>query len=231
MEPYYRPSAELTSIFPFFDIHPLACHAHPCARAGGPPHATQVGRVALFGSSDALTQRAIDISPWAGVSGYSGVGWYWRVRSGPHGVDGAPSAFQVGENFQLARGQFIVLAVAYPPAAKFRVFLRNSWWQRTYADLPMAASLAAVTARTEDILADPARFNCTDKDWASFCEYTGGVGPAWFFDGKHLYLRLVAPGCYNKNQKENCASAFFEVSAFCSPTAFPVAPPFARVWV
>ncbi len=32
----------------------------------------QVGRVSLYGSSKAVAERSIDLSPWAGVSGYSG---------------------------------------------------------------------------------------------------------------------------------------------------------------
>ncbi len=36
-------------------------------------------------------------------------------------MDGAPSVFQIGDNFQIARGFFIVLAVAYPPNTTFGV--------------------------------------------------------------------------------------------------------------
>ena len=41
-------------------------------------------------------------------------------------------------------------------------------------------------------------------------QVTGGVGPAWYFDGQYLYVRVVNLGCYNQNQRKSCqANGFY----------------------
>jgi len=163
----------------------------------------------VFHNGDIPYQNyGLDIGPWPGVTGVTNTGWYWRPKASNYSIDGAPSLFKVGDGFQLARGNFIVLAVAYPPGAQFNVYLMNSWWGVTYPHIPQAASLSVVLTPTEDIL-PVNQFNCTGA-WYAMCQGTGGIGPAWYFDGTFLYVRLVSPGCYNNNQKGNCPTAFYQ---------------------
>jgi hypothetical protein len=77
------------------------------------------------------------------------------------------------------------------------------------------------------------QFGCSTPNWYDFCTktgkyspitsssfmlhplvnpwyYIGGVGPAWHFDGQYLYVRVVAPLCYNRNTYTQCNNAYFE---------------------
>jgi len=166
-----------------------------------------VGRVSQWGQT-LPNNYGLDIGPWPGVTGVVNTGWYWRPQATEYGIDGAPSFFKVGDGFQLARGNFIVLAVAYPPGAVFNVWLTNSWWGVTFPHIPQASSLSVVLTPDEAI-SPVSQFTCTGQ-WYAMCQTTGGIGPAWFFDGTFLYVRLVSPGCYNNNQKGACPTAFFE---------------------
>jgi len=126
------------------------------------------------------------------------------------GIAGAPSRFTIGEPYQVARGSFVVLAVAYPAAAAFTVYIESLWWKDgsgNYIRFPLAqaGSLSSVLSPREE-LKPSSQFTC-GNDWFSMCTNTGGVGPAWSRDATHLYLRVVNPGCYNKNQRGNCESA------------------------
>lgn len=163
-----------------------------------------VGRVSQFGNPS----RGLDIRPWPGVSGISNTGWYWRPKSTPYGIDGAPSAFKIADTIQLPRGNFVVLAISYPAGAQFSVNIYNRWWGITYPTIA-ATTLANVLTPTENLLPVD-QFKCTTGTWSDFCETTGGIGPAWHFNGQHLYLRVVTPACYNKNQYKNCAAGFYE---------------------
>lgn len=160
-----------------------------------------VGRVSHWGAKAGT--RGISMSPWPGVSGGTNMGWYWRSRSPVHGVDGAPSHFSVARYHQLARGSFVVLAIAYPPSTTFEVNL--SIYGLEIPSLHMS-SLDAVLSLTENLLA-PEEMDCSmgaGEEWWYMCKDTGAVGPAWHFDGTHLYLRVVPFGCYNINRHDIC---------------------------
>lgn len=159
-----------------------------------------VGYASQFGNN-----RSIALSPWAGVSGMANIGWYWRTPWG------APSTMNIGNNIQLARGFFVVLAMRYPAQSKFTVTFESNWWgSGLYPNpLPMAPNLAYVTKTTEDIPA-PSQMNCTSKNWYDFCHFNGtGYGPSWFFDGQFLYVRVVNFNCYNINQYQTCSSDYY----------------------
>ncbi|ETO24993.1 hypothetical protein RFI_12152, partial [Reticulomyxa filosa] len=148
--------------------------------------------------------RAIPLSPWPGVAGHSNIGWYWRPVWGP------PSYFNIGPDIQIAPRHFVVLAIRYPSQARFTVRAKSNWWgQAIYPYIDMAASKDVVLTPTEDLL-EPDAMNCSTKHWYDFCYKTGGVGPAWYFDGEYLYLRVVNLACYNTNTRYYaCFDAYY----------------------
>ncbi len=152
-----------------------------------------VGYVSSWGAAAATTKMTL--GPWPGVSGITNTGWYWRVQASDYGIDGAPSQFSIGDSWQL-------------PAATFNVQLYSNWWDKTYPALT-AVSKATILSATEDIKPYN-QFTCNGANWWDFCTNTGGVGPAYHFDGTHLFLRLVSPGCYNVNQRDECPLAFYD---------------------
>ena len=168
-----------------------------------------VGRMSQWGKP--TTSNGIDLGPWAGVSGIGNSGWYWRVKSEPYGVDGAPSAFNFGYFYQMAAGSFLVIAVAYPPAAEFTVTL--DYWGNTMPAIPMSAKLLDVLSPTENVL--PAnKQDCAYTNWWEWfymCKNSGSSGVRWYFDGKHLYLRLVPYNCYNRmtGVRSECFTNYF----------------------
>jgi len=126
-----------------------------------------VGHISQWGKP--TTSNGIDLSPWAGVTGISNSGWYWRVKSTPYGINGAPSAFNFDYYYQMAAGSFIVLAIAYPPTTKFTVQI--DFWGTNLPVVPMAASLLDVLSPTENVLpADQQDCSYTDwHEWAYMC--------------------------------------------------------------
>ena len=188
--------------------------ANNCTRQYSP---YTVGYVTQFGKRK---QDGVTLAPWPGVAGHSSIGWYWRtqVSYGGVSIDGAPSTFTVGETIQIRKGRFIVLAVAYPPQTTFEVKMVSKWWgQAQYPPIPMAASKEVVFTPTEDVR-DHSNFTCTGS-WFNFCSNTGGPGlGAWLFDGKHFYIRIVSPGCYNRNQMANCQRSFYSADGIDVPS-------------
>lgn len=163
-----------------------------------------VGYVTQFGKTKT---DGVLLSPWSGVAGMSAIGWLWRAQLNYNGivVDGAPSSFTVGDTFQMPRGDFVVLAIAYPANTQFTVNLYSTWWNITYPVIPMASSLSVVTT-SQETLNDQSQFTCSGQ-WYDFCTNTGGAGlGAWYFDGTYFYLRVVAPNCYNRNTRATCQS-------------------------
>jgi len=160
-----------------------------------------VGRVNMWGN----TTRAVDLGPWPGVSGYVNTGWLWRAVSPLHGVDGAPSKFRVGPNFNLEPGSFVVLAVRYPASTTFEVTMHATHWSAASFDPMPMSSKADVLANREDV---SGAFDCTGGQWWSMCtDYGSAVGPAWHFDGTYLYIRVVYPGYYNRNEHKRMSGS------------------------
>ena len=176
-----------------------------------------VGYVTRFGSTK---NEGVTLGPWPGVAGHSSIGWYWRsqVLFGGVNIDGAPSSFSIGEYLQIRKGKFVVIGIAYPPRTTFEVKIVSKWWgQAVFPAIKMAASKNVVFTPSEDVV-DHQAFNCTGA-WYNFCSNTGGAGlGAWFFDGKHFYLRVVSPGCYNTNQKANCQNGFYTADGINVPS-------------
>jgi hypothetical protein len=167
--------------------------------------------------------RKLDLSPWAGAAGISGVGWHYRAgvrinNSTTPLFQGAPSEFRL-KGYQLERGKFIVLSVTYPAKTTFNVTFVGNWWGSAtdYPDVPMSASKDVVLTPTEDIFADPAaitdcNFGGSAPSWRQACRKHGGAGGpgglAWFFDGTNLLIRIVNFACYNGNTKNGCNRKF-----------------------
>merc|ERR1711879_927902 len=84
----------------------------------------------------------------------------------------------------------------------------GNWWGNVYDPLPQSTK-AEVLTPTEDILA-PGDMDCSGGQWFDFCSVTGGIGPAWHFDGTHLFVRIVNTACYNTNTKNDCTTGFFD---------------------
>ena len=170
-----------------------------------------VGRMSQWGNPTSTNE--IDLSPWPGVSGIGNSGWYWRVKSTPYNVDGAPSAFNFGYFYQMAAGSFVVIAIAYPPATTFNVTI-DYWGYYWLPPIEMANSLNDVLAPTENVL-PPDKQDCSYVNWWEWyymCADSGSSGFQWFFDGSHLYLRLVPYNCYNRNgyERYKCFGNYFE---------------------
>jgi hypothetical protein len=169
-----------------------------------------VGKVSQWGKP--TSSNYIKIGPWAGVSGISNTGWYWRVQAPSYGIDGAPSLFTLEPWYQLAAGSFVVVAIAYPPNTKFDIKL--DYWGTKLPSTPMDASLLNVLSHSENVL--PAnKQNCAYTDWQHWyymCADSGSPGFRWYFDQKHLYLRIVPFNCYNRNSNERtkCFQNYFE---------------------
>ena len=174
-----------------------------------------VGTMSLY-STDV---RKVDLSPWPGVAGISGIGWHYRAGVRLNNVttplfEGAPSEFRI-RGYQIERGHFLVLSVTYPAATTFEVSYIGNWWNSAtdYPNVPMAASKDVVLTPTENIFADPnsitgCDYGASGSTWRSACRTHGGAGGpggvAWFFDGTNLFVRVVNFACYNANSKNNC---------------------------
>eukprot|EP01083_Nonionella_stella_P119717 358096_1 len=169
--------------------------------------------VSQWGETDTINHgfetKSIEMHGWPGVSGIANTGWYWRPYWG------APDRFEIGSSaLQIARGYFVILAVKYPAKTVFNVSIYSNWAEKTAVYLDESA-LQDVLKPTED-LSDSAAYNCTVfADWYSLCsdavnggfvESTGGVGPAWHFDGTYLLVRVVNPMCYSSysGYSEDC---------------------------
>jgi hypothetical protein len=105
---------------------------------------------------------------WGGMSAPGNTGWYMRLDAG------APDMFLI-HAIQVPRGNFVVLALSYPAGASFSVTLTQRHGP-AMLDYPHADSLDSVLAPTQGV--------------------APGQGAMWFFDGAHLYLRVVNPSCY-----------------------------------
>lgn len=166
-----------------------------------------VGTMSQWGQK---SSRFVTLSPWSGVAGHGNIGWHWHpyADTPDTGVEfnGGPSRFVIKDH-QISRGNFIVLSVRYPADTTFQVVL-NGWGTVTDQPVPQK-SLAEVTQATE-VLSDQSTFVC--GQWNQLCTSYGSgnaVGPAWHFDGTHLYIRVVQPHCYSGSERENCQNSYF----------------------
>lgn len=75
--------------------------------------------------------KGISIPPWAALTGLGNTGWYIRPEMTAPGftVSGAPAEWTVGSNFNIGRGEFVVLAMAYPANTQFTINIESVWWQ------------------------------------------------------------------------------------------------------
>jgi len=155
-----------------------------------------VGSITQWGAED----KSISLSPQSVVSGHANTGWVWRPKQTDLGINGPPRKFGARSitNF---RSAFVVLAVRYPSSATFNVVLEGLS-PAARLELPMSTK-EEVTSKTEPLI-DSNDFSGCDlaavgedgqTAW-NLCTNTGGVGPAWHFDGSFLYLRIVDPGFY-----------------------------------
>lgn len=170
-----------------------------------------VGSMSQWGGSSIGAARSVEMSQWPGVAGLGNTGWYWRSKAPDYGVDGAPSRFYVDNSMQLGRGEFVVLAVAYPTGATLKVSLQSTWWAESVDEVLLPSAYASVISPRESISPDTSLFRCPRAEWWSFCSFgsTGGVGPAYAVADGFLFLRIVNPACYNKNTYAlpNCGAA------------------------
>ncbi len=138
-------------------------------------------------------------------------------------VTGAPAVWTIGPTFQIARGDFVVLAMSYPANTQFSVNLESVWWKISgnyivYPTIPMASSKSSVFAPVED-LRPSSEFVCTGQ-WYDFCSNfykAGAAAPglgAWFFENIDantgiFYIRVVSPAAYNGNQRAQAERDWF----------------------
>ncbi len=108
--------------------------------------------------------------------------------------------------------------MSYPAAAQFSVRVWSQWWSRDLGAVRYEPSLSALLTPTETVNA-ASSFVC-GPNWYDMCNTTGGVGPAWSFDGSFLYLRVVPLHCYNRNQKDRCATNFYDFSGLRVPDMY-----------
>ncbi len=176
-----------------------------------------VGYVTQFGST---RENGIAVPPWPAISGLSGTGWFYRteVKYLTTNIEGSPRTWKIGESFQLPRGEFVVVAMAYPAGTTFEVKLESAW---NWIDNGQLVTYPAIPQTTKDVVFTPtedlkaaADFTCP-SEWYGFCTNVyktavAGLGPgAWFFDGTHFFIRVVSPGAYNKNQRFNAENNFY----------------------
>ena len=135
------------------------------------------------------------------------MGWYWRVKAPQiNNIDGAPSQFVINSNYQLARGTFIALAIAYPAATTFQVVM--SYNGQAMPAIAMASSLRTVLAPDENPVR-PEQMTCTGTSYYN-CQYTGtNTGFSWYFDRSYLYLRIVPFGIYNQATRYSARDNYF----------------------
>jgi hypothetical protein len=181
-----------------------------------------VGYMSQWGTGRGTSSNySVALSPWVGVAGLTGTGWYWRPKTSSNFVgisaatpynstvqiDGAPSNFRVISTTNMPRGHFIIVAVRYPANTNFTVRLASEWWGIAPYD-PMPMSTKAQVFNNTEVLAPVSQMKCTGN-WQGMCQWWGGsVGPAWHFDGTHLYIRKVPVACYTINQYQWCDAYF-----------------------
>ena len=166
-----------------------------------------VARVGHFKRN--VDEGSITLGPsLGGIAGLSSQGWYWRAKAVDFGIDGAPSSFSSTIQ-QMARGAFVVVAIAYPPNTQFTVSV-NFWGSANYV-IPM--SIPAVVLAPEENLNPSSSFICngnySNNGWFKPCTNTGGSGLQWYFDGQHLFVRMVNYFCYTVNNNQ-CDNMYFD---------------------
>ena len=157
----------------------------------------------------------IGMGPWRGTSGISSIGWYFRPQAAGYGIDGAPSYFS-WDGYQMSRGTFIVLAVAYPPQTTFQVqYGRYRVWKSgappdTWFNVSMAARIDDVLSTETEALYAPDKMACPQADaLKSYCTNTGARGFGWWFDGSYLLIRIVPVDCYAAQDRFNCLAKYY----------------------
>ena len=96
---------------------------------------------------------------------------------------------------------FVVLAIRYPKDATFKHSVYG-WGDREIdINMRMASSLSDVMSPRENLPA-PDKLSCDNRQWFEMCDEWSGK--RWYFDKNTgwLYMRLVAPGFYNRNDRE-----------------------------
>lgn len=126
--------------------------------------------------------------------GMSNTGWYFRS------IYQSPKSWFVGNKVQIPRKQFVLIAMKYPPSTTFNVTYYINGDDTESAPLKQAKSFEEIAYSKEDYYTNLTKWGCyqdrsnlPNKYWATICNDTGGVGPAWYWDGSdYFYLRIVS---------------------------------------
>ena len=125
-------------------------------------------------------------------------------------VYGAPSYWYIGNEIQIPRKNYILLAMKYPTNTQFNVYIT---FGGDYDDPKIAFNVTQVSLfdtiaySTEDLYDDENDWICPDYSGTDLsyykerrlCTDTGGLGPAWYFDDNKgfFYIRVVNPVFYS----------------------------------
>ena len=193
-----------------------ACDARICSTAGCCDDQTgryTPGYMSLWGSKASSTKQ--DLSPWSAISAPLNTGIYLRIKpvadfgytlTTAGSLQGPPKLWSI-QYINVPPGNFFVFAMAYPPTAQINVTLRKN--NVIYLDYPKATSLAQIRTNTEPLrTAD--QIVCTPPANATddYCEDTGATGPLWYFDGTHVYVRVVNVMCYLYASYQTCQDLY-----------------------
>eukprot|EP00958_Prasinococcus_capsulatus_P021672 scaffold2973_cov325-Prasinococcus_capsulatus_cf.AAC.5 len=131
------------------------------------------------------------------ITGVLDRGWHIRLHNG------VPEYWEV-RSIQVPRSHFVVLSLTYPKGTSFKVTVQQGRCPGGTHNIPQASSLNQVLQPREE-LNDWQEFNC-DQWFSIKCKNTGGVGPAWYYDGNtgNFYLRVVDISYYAGGTGESC---------------------------
>ena len=124
----------------------------------------------------------------------SNTGWYFRS------IYGAPEFMYLGNIIQIPPKSFIMYAMRYPPNTQFNISILAHYHGIT-VPCPKAKSFDEIAYSPEDLYDSYDDFICEqdfslENSWYTLCNDTGGYGPAWFWDGEFLYIRIVNVALY-----------------------------------
>ena len=124
-------------------------------------------------------------------------------------VYGAPSYWYIGNEIQIPRKNYILLAMKYPRNTQFNVYISFGSFDDpkiTY-DVDQVSSFNTIAYSTEDLYDNDDDWTCPDYSGTDLsyykqrrlCTDTGGLGPAWYFDDDKgfFYIRVVNPVFYS----------------------------------
>lgn len=144
------------------------------------------GYIALMNGGN----HSVKLTPNPGYTGFNDYGWYFKV------FRGTPAVWDV-TYMQIRRGEYLLLAMPYPPGTTFTVTAHEVWYWPDGFDhtVPQAASLNDLLV-PESTMGDPETFDCPSAgngDPHRLCTSTGTPGPLYYFDDAAgvLYVRFV----------------------------------------